>query len=216
VLRLGAGVTYTQVLEDLGDELPGLALACRTVASPQIRNRATLAGALVLGDPSADALAALGAAGAEVEVAGPDGIRRIDAAAFVTAPGSCALSDGELVVALLVPVADGPVAYAKAGARNAMARAICGVAVALHTDARRASLCVVGAAPTAVRPTAAEELVAEAWRAGGAPPAADVATLVSGAVAPHDDERASAAHRRHVAGVLARRAVARAWEHLPA
>src|SRR4051794_38027943 len=69
VVVLGATTTYTDVLERHADTLPGLAAAARTVASRQIRNRATLAGALVLGDPSSDALAALGAADATVEVA---------------------------------------------------------------------------------------------------------------------------------------------------
>ncbi len=148
------------MLERHAGELPGLAAAARTVASRQVRNRATLAGALVLGDPSCDALAALGAAQAEVEIHGPDGRRTVAADAFVTAPGACDLRPDELVTALLVPVADGPVAYAKAGARNAMARAVCAVAIALHPSRRTATACVVGAAPTAIRPSVAEALVA--------------------------------------------------------
>src|SRR5712691_10002185 len=38
-LRIGAGVTYTRLIDELGDRLPGLAIASRTVGSPQIRNR---------------------------------------------------------------------------------------------------------------------------------------------------------------------------------
>jgi CO/xanthine dehydrogenase FAD-binding subunit len=212
VVVLGATTTYTDVLEHYADALPGLAAAARTVASRQIRNRATIAGALVLGDPSGDALAALGAAGAEVEVAGAaGGVRRVDAVAFVTAPGRCDLAPGELVTALRVPVADGPVAYAKAGARNAMARAVCGVAVALHPADRRATACAVGVGPTAIRPAAAEELVATGWDALADPrTAARFGALVAAAVDPIPDARGSAAYRRHVAGVLARRALTRA------
>jgi CO/xanthine dehydrogenase FAD-binding subunit len=212
VLRLGAGVTYTHVIEQLAGPLPGLALAARTVASPQIRNRGTLAGALVLADPSGDALAALGAAGAEIEMSGPAGARRVAAEAFITAPGACVLGPDELVTALHVPVADGPVAYAKAGARNAMARAVCGVAVALHHADRRATVCVVGAAPAAVRPTAAEALVAEAWDDLDDAAVHRFGTLVGEAVDPLPDARGSAAYRRHAAAVLARRALRRAWE----
>ncbi|HWI73384.1 MAG TPA: FAD binding domain-containing protein, partial [Baekduia sp.] len=157
VVRLGAGTTYTDVLERHADALPGLAQAAATVASRQVRNRATIAGALVLGDPSADALAALGAAGASVEVASPRGVRRVAADAFVTGVGECDLQAGELVSAVVVPVADGPVAYAKAGARNAMARAVGGVAIALHPARRSGGVCVVGAAPTAIRPSVAED-----------------------------------------------------------
>jgi CO/xanthine dehydrogenase FAD-binding subunit len=44
VIRLGAGVPYTRVIGELGDRLPGLAMASRTVGSPQIRNRGTVGG----------------------------------------------------------------------------------------------------------------------------------------------------------------------------
>jgi CO/xanthine dehydrogenase FAD-binding subunit len=208
VVRLGAATTYTDVLERHADTLPGLAQASRTIASRQVRNRATVAGALVLGDPSGDALAALGAAGASVEVAGPRGVRRVAAAAFVTGVGTCDLRAGELVTAVLVPVADGPVAYAKAGARNAMARAVCGVAIALHPGRRGGGVCVVGAAPTAIRPGVAEDLIEAAWDdlAGAA---GRFGALVAEAVDPIPDARGSAAHRRHVAGVLATRALRR-------
>jgi CO/xanthine dehydrogenase FAD-binding subunit len=208
VVRLGAGTTYTQVLERHAEALPGLAQAARTIASRQVRNRATIAGALVLGDPSGDALAALGAAGATVVVAGPRGTRSVAAEAFVTGVGECALQPGELVTAVAVPVADGPVAYAKAGARNAMARAVCGVAIALHPARRGAGVCVVGAAPTAIRPGVAEDLIAAAWDdlAGAA---TRFGALVAAAVDPIADARGSAAHRRHVAGVLAARALRR-------
>jgi CO/xanthine dehydrogenase FAD-binding subunit len=212
-LRLGAATTYTDVLERHAEQLPGLAAAARTVASRQIRNRATIAGALVLGDPSGDALAALGAADAIVEVAGPrHAVRHVAATAFVTGFGACDLAADELVTALIVPIADGPTAYAKAGARNAMARAVCGVAIELHPIARSATVCVVGAAPTAIRPATAEALVADAWEDGiddrvlrrfGA--------LVAAAVDPRPDARGSAEYRRRVAGVLASRALDRAW-----
>jgi CO/xanthine dehydrogenase FAD-binding subunit len=209
-VRLGAGVTYTDVLERHAGELPGLAAACRTVASRQIRNRATLAGALVLGDPSGDALAALGAAEARVEIRGPGGRRTVAADAFVTAPGVCDLQPDELVTALLVPVADGPVAYAKAGARNAMARAVCAVAIALHPARRTVTVCVVGAAPTAIRPSGAEGLVAASWDALDDPAIAErFGALVAAAVDPLPDARGSVAYRRHIAGVLAARALRR-------
>ncbi|HEX5922523.1 MAG TPA: FAD binding domain-containing protein [Baekduia sp.] len=210
-VRLGAGVTYTDVIEHHVGDLPGLAAAARTVASRQIRNRATLAGALVLGDPSGDALAALGAAEAHVEIRGPRGRRTLAADAFITAQGVCDLQPDELVTALLVPVADGPVAYAKAGARNAMARAVCAVAIALHPAHRTATACVVGAAPTAIRPSVAEALVAASWDALDDPATAErFGALVAAAVDPISDARGSAAYRRHIAGVLAARVLRRA------
>ncbi len=222
MLRLGAGVTYTQAVEALAGPLPGLAAAARTVASRQIRNRATVAGALVLADPSADALAALAVSDAEVELSRTAGVRRVAASAFVRGPGKADLAPDELVTALLVPVADGPVAYAKVGARNAMARAVCGVAVALHPARRTVRVAVVGAAPTAVRPHAAElDAAAAADWDGCSPPEADALRVFGSLVfealgEAHSDARGSAAYRRRAASALARRALARAWGELAA
>src|SRR3954469_14962741 len=64
-VRLGASVPYTRIMEDLRGELPGLALASHTVASPQIRNRGGVGGNLGTASPAGDAHPALLAAGAE-------------------------------------------------------------------------------------------------------------------------------------------------------
>src|ERR671922_253963 len=51
-LRIGAGVPYTRLIAELGDRLPGLAIASRTVGSPQIRNRGTVGGNLGTSPPA--------------------------------------------------------------------------------------------------------------------------------------------------------------------
>ena len=215
-IRLGAGVTYTRQLEELAERLPVLALAARTIASRQVRNRATLGGALAIADPSADILAALVAADAEVELVSEAGMRRLPVEGFLTGPYACDLRDDELIVAVLVPRAAGPAAYAKVGARNAMARAACAVAVVLDLARRTAMIGVAASAPTPVRAPAAEELVAaEApWDEAGDLDAGwlrGVSALVSDATRPRSDRRGSAAYKRHAAAVLAGRALARAW-----
>jgi CO/xanthine dehydrogenase FAD-binding subunit len=68
-LRIGAGVTYTRIIDELGDRLPGLAIASRTVGSPQIRNRGTVGGNLATASPAGDGLPPLYTSGAEVELA---------------------------------------------------------------------------------------------------------------------------------------------------
>jgi CO/xanthine dehydrogenase FAD-binding subunit len=140
-----------------------------------------------------------------------EAVRSVDAVAFVTAPGACALRGGELVVSITVPVADGPVAYAKAGARNAMARAVAGVMVALQPAVRGGRACAVGVAPTAIRPGRAEELLAAEWdRLGDPEVARRFGALVADATDPSADARGSREYRLHVTSVLARRALTRA------
>jgi CO/xanthine dehydrogenase FAD-binding subunit len=137
VLRLGAATTYTALIEDHADDAPVLALAARTVASRQVRNRATIGGAVALADPTADLLAALLAAGARVEV---DGTRTVPVGDFLTGTFD----------SVHVPIATGPAAYAKVGARNAMARAVCAVAVCGDDATRTTRAAVAACGPTPV------------------------------------------------------------------
>ena len=76
-VRLGAGVTYTRLIDELGDLLPGLAMAARTVGSPQIRNRGTVGGNLGAASPAGDCHPPLLATGAAVQVASVRGTRTI-------------------------------------------------------------------------------------------------------------------------------------------
>ena len=68
-VELGAGVTYTDVVEHLSSDLPALAIASRTVGSPQIRNRGTIAGNLATASPAGEAYPPLLATGASVRLA---------------------------------------------------------------------------------------------------------------------------------------------------
>src|SRR5215211_5962000 len=76
-VRLGASVTYTRAITELAGDLPGLAIASRTVGSPQIRNRGTIGGNLGSASPAGDAHPPLLASGGDVEVASVRGSRRI-------------------------------------------------------------------------------------------------------------------------------------------
>ena len=75
--RLGAGVPYARIIAELGDRLPGLAMASRTVGSPQIRNRGTVGGNLGASSPAGDTHPVLLATDAVVEVASVRGSREI-------------------------------------------------------------------------------------------------------------------------------------------
>src|SRR3954467_15625909 len=108
-LRVGGGVSYTRLIAELGDALPGLATASRTVGSPQIRNRGTVGGNLGTASPAGDGLPPLFASDAVVEVASAErGARRVPVAEFVTGPKRNALADDELIAAFHVAPAGGP------------------------------------------------------------------------------------------------------------
>src|SRR3712207_6014773 len=158
-LRVGAGVTYTRIIRELEEELPGLAMASRTVGSPQIRNRGTVGGNLGTASPAGDALPPLYASDAEVELASTEGTRRLPVAEFITGPKRNAMRPDELISAFHIPRAEGPQQYAKVGTRNAMVIAVCAFGLALHPAQKKVGTCLGSAAPTPVRAGEAEEFV---------------------------------------------------------
>jgi CO/xanthine dehydrogenase FAD-binding subunit len=219
-VRLGAGVSYTRTIAELGDVLPGLAMAARTVGSPQIRNRGTVAGNLGAASPAGDSHPALLAVDAVVEIESVRGSRQVPVREFYTGVKRNVLGPDELIRATHVPVATGPQQYCKIGTRNAMVIAVAAFGLALHPGERRVGTGIGSAAPTPRRATDAEHYVGEALDAGGywdnRDPVPDtVATrfgdLVAAASAPIDDVRGSARYRAHSLSVMARRALTWAW-----
>jgi CO/xanthine dehydrogenase FAD-binding subunit len=219
-VRVGAGVTYTRIVDELGERLPGLAIASRTVGSPQIRNRGTVGGNLGTASPAGDALPPLYTSGAEVELASKRGTRRVPVAEFVTGPKRSALAPDELIAAFVLPPAAGGQQFAKVGPRNAMVIAVCSVSVALWPEQRRVATCIGSAGPTPLLATDADTFIAgvleehDYW--AGRAPLPDVALrrygeLVGQAARPIDDVRGTADYRRHAVGVMARRTLSWAW-----
>lgn len=219
-LRVGAGVSYARVIEELGPLLPGLAMASRTVGSPQIRNRGTVGGNLGSASPAGDAHPPLLATGATVEVASVGGTRRIPVQEFFTGPKRSALGPDELIAAFVVPVARGPQQFCKVGPRNAMVIAVASFAIALDGEHERVGTGIGSAAPTPVKAAQAErflegELSASQLWASRRPLAPNLvehfSQLVSSAASPIDDVRGTAAYRKHALAVMARRALSWAW-----
>jgi CO/xanthine dehydrogenase FAD-binding subunit len=216
-LRIGAGVSYARAIGELGDRLPGLARASRTVGSPQIRNRGTIGGNVGSSSPAGDALPPLYASDADVELVSLRGSRRMPLAEFVTGPKRNLLEPDELIAAVVVAPAAGPQQFSKVGTRNAMVIAVCSFAVALDVAARRVGTCLGSAAPTPVRASEAERFAEGEldWESGAPPSPAALerfGALVAEAARPIDDVRGSAAYRRHALAVLARRSLAWAWQ----
>jgi len=215
-VRIGAGVPYTRIIESLGSALPGLAMASRTVGSPQIRNRGTVGGNLGSASPAGDAHPPLLASDAVVEVASVRGRRDIPIGSFFLGVKRSALEPDELIVAIRVPRAAGPQQFAKVGTRNAMVIAVCSFALALHPDRQAVGTGIGSAAPTPRRAPDAEEYLAGALDWSGRGPLPDgvahrFGELVAAAASPIDDVRGSAAYRRHALAVLARRTLGWAW-----
>jgi CO/xanthine dehydrogenase FAD-binding subunit len=220
-LRVGAGVSYTRLIEELGERLPGLAMASRTVGSPQIRNRGTVGGNLGTASPAGDGLPPLYFSDAEVELASATGTRRLPVAEFVTGPKRQSAREDELIAAFHLPAATGPQQFAKIGTRNAMVIAVCSLSLAIWPERRAVCACIGSAGPTPIRADEAEAFIAGVleedglWEGRGALPSAALerfGELVAAAAAPIDDVRGSAAYRRHALGVLARRTLTWAWE----
>ena len=197
-LRLGAALTYTQVLrEPLAGLLPALAEASRTVGSPQIRNRGTIGGNLGTASPAGDALPPLLVEGAEVELASTRGVRRLPVRDFLVGPKRNALAEDELIVAAYVTPSGQSQTFMKVGPRNAMVIAVCSLAVVADQERGeiRASFGSAGPVPGLVLCPLEE--------------AAAFPDRVAAAASPIDDVRGTAAYRRHALRVLAGRALER-------
>ena len=220
-VRVGAGVTYNRIIAELGESLPGLAMASRTVGSPQIRNRGTVGGNLGTSSPAGDGLPPLYVSNAEVELSSTNGTRRVPVSEFVTGPKRNVLRPDELISAFRMPRATGPQQYAKVGTRNAMVIAVCSFGLALHPEGEAVGACIGSAGPTPIRATDAERFIEGVLDEGGLwetrEPLSEAALrrfgeIVETAARPIDDVRGTAAYRTHAVGVLARRSLGWAWD----
>jgi CO/xanthine dehydrogenase FAD-binding subunit len=220
MLRIGAGVTYTRLIDELGDRIPGLAMASRTVGSPQIRNRGTVGGNLGSASPAGDAHPALLASRAIVELAAVGGVRRIPVQEFFVGPKRNAMRKDELIAAFLIEPAQGPQQFSKVGTRNAMVIAVCSFGLAIEPERRRVGTGIGSAAPTPVAAPEAESFIQgvldedDLWQKRAPVPRSAMARfgeLVASAAKPIDDVRGTAAYRRHALAVMARRSFVWAW-----
>ena len=215
LVRVGAGVTYTRIQQELA-MLPGLAMASRTVGSPQIRNRGTVGGNLGTASPAGDAHPPLLASGALVELASTGGTRRLPAHEFFTGPKKSAMRRDELVTAFLIRPAKGGQQFSKVGTRNAMVIAVCSFAIDVDTERRTVGTGIGSAGPTPLRAPEAEAFAEGEldWENRKTPSKATLkrfGELVAAAAKPIDDIRGLAAYRRHALAVMAGRCLAWAW-----
>lgn len=215
-LVIGPMTTEAELLasELLGRRCPLLPEVARQIADPQVRNRGTLGGDALHGDPANDHPAVLAALGARFVIRGPRGQRESAADGFYLGPYLKDLQEDELVTAIRIPLpADGHGhAYCKLKRKTgdwATAAAAC----ILELDGDRVSrlrLTLTNLGPTPIRVHDAEALLTgETLDAGRIEQAGQAAAA---ATDPAEDLRGSAEYKAHVAGEMARRALRLAQE----
>jgi len=212
VVEIGALVRHAQAERsaEIARHAPLIALALPHIAHPAIRNRGTIGGSIAFADPAAELPACLLALGGEVEIANATGRRRVAADAFFTGLFETALGFGDILTAIRVPAATGEKRYGFAElARRHGDYAMVGLAAAARADGKvlkDVRLAFFGVDATPVRAQAAEAEI----EGGG-----DAVAALADDLDPHDDVQASGAAKKHLAGVLLRRAMTQLAEPRP-
>jgi len=220
-LTLGAAVPCYRIYEDpeIRRRYPGLVDAISIIGGTAIQGRASVGGNLCNSGPAADSIPMLIACRATARIAGPEGEREVPVECFCTAPGRNVLKPGELLVSLHIPPPPphSGARYLRFIPRNEMDIAVVGVGAALTLSdsgetisSARIALGAVAPTPLFV-PEAGDSLVGkvpseEAFAAAAA--------LAQAAARPLSDMRGTAEHRKHLVGVLTRRALHGALERM--
>ncbi len=214
-LTIGAAVPCYRIYNDpaICRAYPGLIDAVSLIGGTQIQGRASLGGNLANAAPSADAVPILIALGAQCLIAGPGGPRSLPVEDFCVAPGRNALAPGELLVSihLAPPLPGSGAAYLRFIPRNEMDIAVvgAGASVVLKGNvfaAARIALASVAPVPLFVA-DAGDSLIGKPVDEASINAAAEIARA---AAKPITDMRGTAEYRRHLCGVMTRRAIARA------
>ncbi len=213
-LSIGAAVTMNALARHpaVEEHYPLLREALNSVASYQLRTRATMGGNLCNASPAADTAPAALVLGANLVVYGRQGERCIPLDEFFLGPGKTALKRGEFLMRIeMPPMPKGAVGhYYKLGRNAAGDLSIVGVAALGYPDKRSKSgyrfrLALASVAPTPLRVPAAEEILSASPFTAQVIEAAAAATMET--AKPIDDVRSSAAYRKAMVKVLTRRAV---------
>ncbi|PCJ09709.1 MAG: xanthine dehydrogenase [Rhodobacteraceae bacterium] len=196
-LRIGAAVRWSDIAKaDLPTCFAGLQAAAREVGSVQIQNSGTIVGNICNASPAADGMPPLLTLGAEVELAGPTGTRRLPVEDFVTGVRQIQLEPGELVTGVLIPrlPAHSCAAFEKLGSRKYLVISITMVAVVIGCDAAGridfARVAVGACSPVAKRLIALEEALI-----GQNPRQLMISDQHLAPLSPISDIRADAAYR---------------------
>ncbi len=216
-LRIGA-LTRESDLEEselIRTRYPILHDTSKVIADPLVRNLATVCGNLAHGDPANDHPATMLALGAELVAVGPKGERRIPVASFFTGPFTTALTPGEILTEILIPIPT----PGSGGAYLKLERKVgdfATAAVAAQVSVRDNGMCErAGIGLTNVGPTPIKARKAEDFLHGKPLDAAAIrqaAQLAAGEAQPTSDLRGPAEYKRDLVRVLTTRALEKAIE----
>ncbi|HAN60776.1 MAG TPA: oxidoreductase [Gammaproteobacteria bacterium] len=216
--RIGAAVSAAEMGENtsLKKTWPGVVESANLIGSDQIQNRCTIAGNLCNASPAADAVPALIAAGAKVNVVGAQRRRTVAVERIITGPGTTSLRKGEVVEAITLPKRPpkSSDAYLRFTPRSEMDIAVVGAGVSLTLDSKlviksaRVALGAVAPTPLLV-PAAARAIVGTKLNKAALNALAEAC---SAACNPIDDKRGTIEFRTEVVGVLAQRAAKIAYK----
>ena len=216
--RIGAAVSAAEMGENtsLKKTWPGVVESANLIGSDQIQNRCTIAGNLCNASPAADAVPALIAAGAKVNVVGAHRSRTVAVERIITGPGTTSLRKGEVVEAITLPKRPpkSSDAYLRFTPRSEMDIAVVGAGVSLTLDSNlviksaRVALGAVAPTPLLV-PAAARAIVGTKLNKAALNALAEAC---SAACNPIDDKRGTIEFRTEVVAVLAQRAAKIAYK----
>lgn len=214
-LYLGAMVTCAELAAHAVVQANARVLieAAKSIGDVQVRNVATLGGNLACGDPAADLAAAALAIGLVVHTIGPHGSRAIGADEFFVGPNQTALSAGEIIKEVSLPLAPARSGSAYEKIKHpASGYPLCGVAaVVTLSDRETVASCRVGLTGAATHPVRLREVENALTGAGPTPREINsVAQLADAGLTFISDLGASSDYRANLARVLTKRALTRA------
>jgi carbon-monoxide dehydrogenase medium subunit len=212
-VAIGALTRHVELLESklLSEHFPIFRDAELVIADPVVRNRGTIGGSLCQGDAAEDLSAVCVALKGKAVVRGPDGERVVGLDEFHVGPYMTAVKDGEILTEVRLPLrSDGGSAHEKVE-RRAGDWAIAAASAAVWVDGGKiadAGVALSAVGPTTIHATRSEELLR------GASPSEELFEQ-AGAIASEDcsplpDGRGPVDYKRHLAGVLTKRALRRA------
>lgn len=211
-ISIGALVTHNQAVasELIQQHALPLAQACWEVGSPQLRNRATIAGNLVTASPANDTITPLWALSADVHLRSLNGTRSVPLRSFHTGVRKTTIAPNELLTHItFAPLTEQHRAvYVKLGLRRAQAISVVHLTILLQMNENTiedAIIALGSVAPTIINVTDAEQYLI------GRPltdkTIAQAAQLAANTPTPIDDVRSSAAYRTHAINIMVKRAL---------